>query len=93
MDLSFPLSSKHTKEFDKLLADKQSLSIITLLRNETRSIDEIADKLKLKQSLIKRHLKKLDEIGLLTVENRVYWLSDRMVKYYKKLLHDTKSIN
>ncbi|HEU4792933.1 MAG TPA: metalloregulator ArsR/SmtB family transcription factor [Nitrolancea sp.] len=64
-------------QFFRALADESRLKIVGLLSNGERSVDELADGLKLRPPTVSHHLAKLREAGLVAMR------ADRTTHFYR----------
>ena len=81
------ISAELTLQFFKALADESRLRIIALLTERERSVQEIAERMKLREPTISHHLSILKEIGLVTSRadgtTRWYRLNDDVLRKFK----------
>ena len=66
----FSSDDKKLKILGELLSNKSSRDIIKLLIDNEMYTNEIADKLDLRVNLVIHHLKKLEDLGLLQIQNK-----------------------
>ena len=63
------------------LAEPNRLHIVELLRDGPRSVNEIVERLRLRQPLVSKHLRVLSQAGLVTArpsaQQRIYQLEER----------------
>jgi hypothetical protein len=81
---------QHLLDFCKLFIDENRLKIIGALAQQSSGVTELAGLLKLKQSLVSRHLARLQEAGLVQVvvqgQQARYQLDFKMLQTLKKEL-------
>ncbi|HSW58580.1 MAG TPA: metalloregulator ArsR/SmtB family transcription factor [Dehalococcoidales bacterium] len=82
-------------EFCKSLSDANRLLIITVLARGETSVNELAQKLGLKQSNVSKHLSLMREHGLVNARRQglsiYYNLSDRRIFEAIKMLQDVQA--
>ncbi len=66
----FQITDKSLKKLGELLANETSRNIILLLVEEELYVNQIAEKLELRVSLVIHHLQKLEELGLLDIDEK-----------------------
>lgn len=71
------------KLLGELLSNQVSRDIIRLLIEKEMYVNEIANKLGTQFSLISHHLKKMEELGLLSINKKKIIKKGQMHKYYK----------
>jgi DNA-binding transcriptional ArsR family regulator len=83
-------------DFLKLLADENRLRILLALTEETMSVTQIHEKLKLPQNLTSHHISKLKEMDLLNEKRdgvfRYYSLNAQKLKECNRLLKELLKI-
>jgi hypothetical protein len=81
------ISAELTLQFFKALADESRLRIIALLTDRERSVQEIAQRMKLREPTISHHLSILKELDLVTSRadgtTRWYRLNDDVLRQFK----------
>lgn len=71
------------KVLGELLSNKSSRDIIRLLTEKEMYTNEIAKKLDMRSNLVIHHLKKLEELGLLEIDNKKITKKGNDHKYYR----------
>lgn len=79
----FSSDDKKLKQLGELLSNKSSRDIIKLLINNEMYTNEIADKLDLRVNLVIHHLKKLEDLGLLQIQNKTITKKGIEHKHYR----------
>lgn len=78
------------KMFFGTLADPAKLEIITLLNREPKNVSQISTMLKREQSCVSHNLRKLKELGFVTVQQRgkerVYYLDKKVIQPLLRLI-------
>lgn len=81
------ISAELTLQFFKALADESRLRIVALLTDRERSVQEIAQRMKLREPTISHHLSILKELDLVTSRadgtTRWYRLNDDVLRKFK----------
>ena len=79
------------QQFFGTLANQVRLDIIEVLRNGKKNVSSIVDKLSYDQSTISHSLRRLEECGFVTVEQkgteRIYTLNEKTIKPLLSLMH------
>lgn len=79
---------KETEETVKLLkviADENRLKIICILKNGEQCVCNIIENLKLSQSLVSHHLKKLKDVGLVKDNKKGFWVHYSLTEKGKRI--------
>ncbi len=79
----FSSEDEKLKVLGELLSNKSSRDIIRLLTNRECYTNEIADKLNLRPNLVIHHLKKLEELDLLEINNKEIVRKGNKHRYFK----------
>ncbi len=79
----FHINDDSLKSLGELLRNKTSRELIMLLHEEEMYISEISVKLSVRVSLVIHHLKKLRELGLLSITEKPISKRTKNHKYYK----------
>jgi DNA-binding transcriptional ArsR family regulator len=90
------ISAELTLQFFKALADESRLRIIALLTDRERSVQEIAQRMKLREPTISHHLSILKELDLVASRadgtTRWYRLNDDVLRKYKSAVFKPDNI-
>jgi len=81
------LSDDYLKEISELFGNSNGRDIIMLLVDKEMYVNEISIKLGLRVSLVVYHLKKLGELGFLTITEKPISKKTKNHKFYKINLH------
>ena len=79
----FSSDDEKIKILGELLSNKSSRDIIKLLIDKEMYTNEIADKLDLRVNLVIHHLKKLEDLGLLQIQNKEITKKGITHKHYR----------